>query len=736
MVKVANSGTITLNGAKGKTLNIYPKSSPTNSTVTSSAFTAQEIIKRFMKSLDNTSYSGTAALTEAVSYATNGYFNNIYSAINKMVSDCQSYNSANSSNGWNNFLKEKCGINLSNDDTGAITGYDAGGSTYQKDASSIVYESSNTPNSFTQDSFKVNNTTVQLATSYNGQLQNSSYSNLTSNTQRYIWRAFQTWWAKGAMNLVADSYGSNYNYSLGNANKLYFGFFNESSGTLNRTTTFYSGGKVSAIYISVNMNSAAYGSLENGGNSDGKIQGEDGFYLDRVLSHEMTHAAMSLNINGFGNLPQFIKEGTAELVHGVDDDRKSLIQSLAKNSTSLKNNLDLLDTGTGNTPMYAAGYMFLRYLAKQGAEHASSSNLSTSSSSSNSAVGSTNLKSSNIKNGLLTVPKTFDEDMLDLTAYSKVKKVNAKAVTNGIMIIGNQSANSIVSGAGNDSILSNNGKDTLSGGAGNDKLYGEGGNDSINGGSGNDTLSGVTGNDTLTGGDGKDIFIHTANNDLITDYTPGKDKIKLASNYMSITASSVKGSDVILTVGDYGLITVKGGKNQQITIVDENGKSTTKKYSTSGGSTTRTLTNSSASAVTLSSAYVNADASSRTKTIQITGNDKDNSITGGSGNDKLYGKKGSDTLWGGAGNDSLWGGDGNDTFIYKPGDGKDTILDYKSGDMLQILNGKYSKSKYSNGTLALTIGSGSVTFKNVTTSTTFNINDTLYKVSGSKLAKQ
>ena len=256
-------------------------------------------------------------------------------------------------------------------------------------------------------------------------------------------------------------------------------------------------------------------------------------------------------------------------------------------------------------------------------------------------------------------------------------------------------------------------------------------------------MSGGTGNDTLTGGDGKDIFIHTANNDLITDYTPGKDKIKLASNYMSITASSVKGSDVILTVGDYGLITVKGGKNQQITIVDEDGKSTTKKYSTSGGSSTLTLTNSSKSAVTLSSAYVNADASARTKTIKLTGNTKDNSIVGGSGNDKLYGKKGNDTLWGGAGNDSLWGDKGYDTFVYASGEGTDRIFDYKSGDMLKILKsngaagGKFKSSSYSNGTLTLGIsGGGSVIFENVKTSTTFNINDTLYKVSGNKITKK
>ena len=62
--------------------------------------------------------------------------------------------------------------------------------------------------------------------------------------------------------------------------------------------------------------------------------------------------------------------------------------------------------------------------------------------------------------------------------------------------------------------------------------------------------------------------------------------------------------------------------------------------------------------------------------------------------------------------------------------------------MLKILkadgstSGKFSKSKYSNGTLSLTIsGGGSVLFDNVAKSTAFSINDKSYKISGSKLFK-
>ncbi|MBR0062446.1 MAG: hypothetical protein IJP68_13310 [Selenomonadaceae bacterium] len=62
--------------------------------------------------------------------------------------------------------------------------------------------------------------------------------------------------------------------------------------------------------------------------------------------------------------------------------------------------------------------------------------------------------------------------------------------------------------------------------------------------------------------------------------------------------------------------------------------------------------------------------------------------------------------------------------------------------MLKILKsngksgGKFTSSKFSGGTLSLTIsGGGSVLFDGVAKGDTFNINGTTYKISGSKLKK-
>ena len=61
---------------------------------------------------------------------------------------------------------------------------------------------------------------------------------------------------------------------------------------------------------------------------------------------------------------------------------------------------------------------------------------------------------------------------------------------------------------------------------------------------------------------------------------------------------------------------------------------------------------------------------------------------GGSGNDYLYGNGGSDLLDGGTGNDRLEGGTGTgtDTYIYRKGDGNDTIYEYQGeNDILRLV---------------------------------------------------
>ena len=121
----------------------------------------------------------------------------------------------------------------------------------------------------------------------------------------------------------------------------------------------------------------------------------------------------------------------------------------------------------------------------------------------------------------------------------------------------------------------------------------------------------------------------------------------------------------------------------------------------------------------------------------VTGGAGNDSLVGDAGNDKLYGGTGDDILIGGAGNDSLWGDAGADNFIYSSGDGKDVIFGFDNNDTLtldglELTSGTYNKTK---GELTLKVDSGSITLKDFS-ATTFNVNGSNYKISGSKLVKK
>ena len=130
--------------------------------------------------------------------------------------------------------------------------------------------------------------------------------------------------------------------------------------------------------------------------------------------------------------------------------------------------------------------------------------------------------------------------MIDLADFdSKVKKVNAANVKTDVDIIGNDSDNS------------------------------------LKGGKGNDTLIGGEGNDTLTGGSGENTFVYESGDDTITDYTAKKDKIQLeAGGLINVTT---KVSNVVFTFEEGGTLTVKNGKNKNITLVDEDENEITEK---------------------------------------------------------------------------------------------------------------------------------------------------------------
>jgi len=245
--------------------------------------------------------------------------------------------------------------------------------------------------------------------------------------------------------------------------------------------------------------------------------------------------------------------------------------------------------------------------------------------------------------------------------------------------------------------------------------------------------------------------IKNADENVLFQYNAGDGNHKVigfnSTSTLSISganySSTKSGNDLIFTVGK-SKITLTGAANLSAVNID----------GVKGTPTTFTVKNSILSPVTISSAIKVVDASKRTNAIKITGNKLANTIKGssakdtiygGKGNDKLYGNVDNDKLYGGAGNDSLWGGKGNDTlygdagkdtFIYNNGDDKDIIYGFENNDLLKItgtFSGTYNKSKKE---IYFKVGSTSnaITLKDFS-ATSFNINGTNYKISGSALKK-
>ena len=261
-------------------------------------------------------------------------------------------------------------------------------------------------------------------------------------------------------------------------------------------------------------------------------------------------------------------------------------------------------------------------------------------------------------------------------------------------------------------------------------------NAAIIGGGGNDKLTFSGSKVTVTGGKGNDVFVYEKGDNVIADFTAG-DKVSIGA---AISKTSLSGSNAIFTIGK-NTLTVTKGKDKEITFITAKNKEQT----VIGGALL--ADNSTNAKVTLEKWRTTADASSRTKTIQITGNAGNDSIlggdgadtlSGGTGDDKIYGGDGKDALRGGKGNDSLWGGNGADSFIYASGDGNDVIYGFDNTDMLQItgtFSGTYNKSQKA---VSFKVGSTSnaITLKDFGTTSTFNVNGINYKISGSSLKKK
>ena len=458
-------------------------------------YSEQDVIKKFMKSLDNTTLNGEEALDEAVRACSS--FSSIKDVINNMISDCRNASSAT------DFLKNKCNIYLDNDDTGAITGADAGGSVI-KTAESVVPE--NGAASYPSgDSFTMRGLKVKIPK-----------KNTLTTDQQIVVQGLYSWWIEEALKLIEESYGSNYTFSN---HTIYIKFYNDTSDHAAAR-----GGSSSVRFNMLHWNNIVDGDPNS-------------LHIDTTVAHELTHSIMYTNINSFGTLPAFIQEGMAELTGGADYGSESAV----RNYSSLKKNLNLnlkYDTNENwndYIKSYSTGYVFLRYLAKQGA-------------------GIVDSAEEEAKYSIVDL--TSEDD--SVCFFASKATLNANDGNDTLSTYDDISFSVINGGNGNDNISNFASNITINGDAGNDTILNKSSNVVINGGDDDDYINNMDSNVKIYAGAGNDTIVNLSSKITINSGT-GNDSIMNYSEKVIVNSGS--GNDSIYNNAAYVTIDAGEGNN-------------------------------------------------------------------------------------------------------------------------------------------------------------------------------
>ena len=235
---------------------------------------------------------------------------------------------------------------------------------------------------------------------------------------------------------------------------------------------------------------------------------------------------------------------------------------------------------------------------------------------------------------------------------------NPVSVDGGVTLEGNDDANSLSGGSGNDILIGNGGNDNISAGSGNDTILAGTGDDYINGGSGNDSYY-------YNYGDGMDTISDNGNFDVIV-FNRGIDPEKLV--YRN------EGNDL--------RIMIDGSETQGVLI---------KNFFSSIDYKIEEL--HFADNVVIRLSEIGLVLTQKNIGETVTGTEFGDTIYANDGFDTVNAGKGDDIIIGGKGNDQLNGGEGNDTYIYNIGDGLDTISNYQNSST----EGRNDKIKFGEG---------------------------------------
>ena len=302
-----DSGSLTLQNMKNHAINIMDSSGQITTQIFGTGYSGSAVMKNFVQSLANSS------LDEAI--RASSHFNSLQDVIDNLLNDL------NRAGDGETFLREYCGIFTDNNDTGAITGWDAGGLTIKSKDDlfpanfSEIYPASN--------AFICRGLTFTVP----------DRSTLTEQEQSIVQKIYSAY-MEDALNLIEETYGFS---------------FTDKPLTLPLSFVYDTNSTASAWGgvggVTINMLSSAPENIA--------------FYLP----HELTHV-MQQHFGIFDSLKDFMIEGMADITADCDirqpvnlaNDSYRLAQCLAGNPVESGDN-------------YVGGVIFWRYFMRQAADN-------------------------------------------------------------------------------------------------------------------------------------------------------------------------------------------------------------------------------------------------------------------------------------------------------------------------------------------------------------------------------
>lgn len=310
----------------------------------------RNIIQKFMRTLNYTVNSDITQLLDAAVVSCRGKYTNIQTVIKDCTDRCVL------SKSYTDFLKKDCGIDLDNEELGALVGFDTSGYTSMLIRNIISMDKISEFSMPSSNTVKYNMLEVQYPT----------FSGLTV-AQRFIIGALHTWWIPRAIYLMELSIGYNFNYVDATPKVLKIEFTTEPVDVLAHIDYSFdtTNGKTTSLTLKINM--AVYDTiLDTDPNGVTSTYGDTIPSLDITTTYELVKAVEAANIDYFSELDTNYKwfvEGSKKLVRGIDDKIRENIVILASDHSRLakaftSSPVDKQDVGS-------AGYILLRFFAKQ-----------------------------------------------------------------------------------------------------------------------------------------------------------------------------------------------------------------------------------------------------------------------------------------------------------------------------------------------------------------------------------